>query len=68
MGQGFGAVFPVVVVGIVADLLVDLFLNVEIVGMEFRLQGPIAASSTAGLPRGAKNVLLLARHGQPQNG
>jgi uncharacterized membrane protein len=32
MGQGFGAVFPIVVIGVVADLLVDALLGVEIVG------------------------------------
>lgn len=61
MGEGFGAVFPVVVVGIVADLLVNLFLNVEIVGLGLR--GPIAT----GPIRDPKDVLLLAHHGQPQN-
>jgi MFS family permease len=33
VGQGLGAVFPVVVVGVVADLLVHLLLRLEIVGM-----------------------------------
>ena len=33
VGQGLGAVFPVVVVGIVADLLVQLLLHIKIVGM-----------------------------------
>ena len=32
MGQGFGAVFPVVVVGVVADLAMNLLLYLEIVG------------------------------------
>jgi hypothetical protein len=63
MGQGFGAVFPVVVVGIVADFLVDLLLNVEIMGMETWLLGPLPAA----LHRGPEDVLLLAHHGQPQN-
>jgi uncharacterized membrane protein len=61
MGEGFGAVFPVVIVGIVADLLVNLFLNVEIVGLGLR--GPIAA----GPNRAPKDVLLFAHHGQPLN-
>ena len=34
MGQGLGAVLPVVVVGIVADLLVNLLLGLEIVGLD----------------------------------
>ena len=63
MGQGFGAVLPVVVIGIVADLLVDLLLHVEIVGMEAQLLDSI----TAGLGRGLDDVSLLAHHGQPQN-
>jgi hypothetical protein len=33
VGQGLGAVFPVVVVGIVADLLVQLLLGFKIVGL-----------------------------------
>jgi hypothetical protein len=33
MGQGFGAVLPVVVVGIVADLLVQFLLHLKVVGM-----------------------------------
>ena len=31
MGQWLGAVFPIVVIGIVADLAVDILLDVEIV-------------------------------------
>jgi hypothetical protein len=31
MGQGLGAVLPIVVVGIVADFLVKLLLHVEVV-------------------------------------
>jgi len=33
MGQGLGAVFPVVVVGVVADFLMQLLLHLEIVGV-----------------------------------
>jgi hypothetical protein len=32
MGQRFGAIFPIVVIGIIADLLVQLFLSLKIVG------------------------------------
>jgi uncharacterized membrane protein len=32
MGQGFGAIFPIVVIGVVADLLVNALLGVEIMG------------------------------------
>jgi hypothetical protein len=32
MGQGFGAVLPVVVVGIVADRLMDPLLDLEVMG------------------------------------
>ena len=35
MGQGFGAVFPIVVVGIVADLLVKLLLGFKVVLLEW---------------------------------
>ena len=31
MGQRLGAVFPIVVIGIVADLAVDILLDIEIV-------------------------------------
>ena len=33
MGERFGAVFPIVVIGVIADLLVKLLLGIEIVGM-----------------------------------
>jgi hypothetical protein len=36
VGQGLSAVLPVVVVGIVADLLVQLLLHVEVVGCVVR--------------------------------
>jgi hypothetical protein len=38
MGQGLGAVLPVVVVGIVADLLVELLLHLKIV---LRVEGGV---------------------------
>lgn len=44
MGQGFGAVFPIVVVGIVANLLMDAFLRLEIMG--------VGARRGIGLPEG----------------
>ena len=47
MGQGLGAVLPIVVVGVVADLLVQLLLHVEIVLL-------------AGIARGFGG--LLSRH------
>jgi len=34
MGQGFRAVFPIVVIGIVADLLVELLLGLKVMGFE----------------------------------
>jgi hypothetical protein len=36
MGQGFRAVFPVVVIGIVADLLMELLLGLKVVGFVIR--------------------------------
>jgi len=40
MGQGFGAVFPIVVIGVVADLLVNALLGVEIVEPSFQRRWP----------------------------
>jgi hypothetical protein len=47
MGQGFGAVFPIVVVGIVANLLVNAFLGFEIV-----LAGLLGGLHSGGGPMG----------------
>ena len=54
MGQGLGAVLPVVVVGIVANLLMNLFLGLEIVGMGHA--GRAVIRGEGGLRGGHRNL------------
>ena len=54
MGQGLGAVFPVVVVGIVANLLVNLLLGLEIMGLGRRARRAVVKGE-GGLRGGHRN-------------
>jgi hypothetical protein len=57
LGEGLGAVLPVVVVGVVADLAMHFFLHLEVVG------GPCRMGACRGLPRRLDFRVVCCRAG-----
>ena len=66
MGQGLGAVLPVVVVRVVADLLVQLLLTVEIVGLTVVTGGFRGGLSRHGKPGAGAILEQLLRFGRQE--